>query len=119
MANGERRHIGKSTRGEVDVKLFTNPHSQFQFRKSDIFLEPFEEGICIEDELTKSHRLIFNKIPVRQYQSFIVTKEREKQSELLNIKDIEASLVAMVALEGFVFYNSGKRAGASQDHKHL
>jgi ATP adenylyltransferase/5',5'''-P-1,P-4-tetraphosphate phosphorylase II len=46
-------------------------------RKSDIFLEPFEEGICIKDNLTRTHRLLFNKYPGREYHVLIVTKERE------------------------------------------
>lgn len=47
------------------------------FRKSDVFLEPFEKGICIEDNLTKDHRLLFNKLPSRDYNVLIVTKQRE------------------------------------------
>ena len=47
------------------------------FRKSDIFLEPFEEGICIDDNLTKTHRLIFNKYPSRKYHLLVITKEKE------------------------------------------
>ena len=34
------------------------------YRASGVFCEPFEPGICIEDDLTASHRLIFNKYPV-------------------------------------------------------
>ena len=48
-----------------------------QFRKSDPFLEPFEEGICIDDNLTKSHRLIFNKYPARKNHLLVITKEKE------------------------------------------
>jgi len=43
-----------------------------------VFLEPFETGICIDDSLTKTHRLIFNKFPSRDYHVLIITKEKEK-----------------------------------------
>ena len=35
------------------------------------------------------------------------------------MKDFEAALIAMKALDGFIFYNSGPLAGASQSHKHI
>ena len=53
-------------------------YNPLHFRKSDVFLEPFEEGICLEDNLTKSHRLIFNKYPSRAYHLLVITKEKEK-----------------------------------------
>jgi sulfate adenylyltransferase (ADP) / ATP adenylyltransferase len=90
-----------------------------QFRKSDPFLEPFEEGICIDDNLTKSHRLIFNKYPARKNHLLVITKEKEAQGDLLNWRDFEASLLTMKALDGFVFYNSNSISGASQQHKHM
>jgi len=31
----------------------------------------------------------------------------------LNVKDFEAAIIAMVALDGFFYYNSGPIAGAS------
>ncbi|CDW83302.1 atp adenylyltransferase [Stylonychia lemnae] len=94
-------------------------NSSTYFRKSDVFLEPFESGICIDDSLTKTHRLIFNKFPSRPYHVLVITKEKEKQGDVINIRDFEASLIPMKALEGIVFYNSGIKAGASQSHKHL
>jgi ATP adenylyltransferase len=89
------------------------------FRKSDKFLEPFEDGICIEDNLSKTHRLIFNKYPSRKHHVLVITKEREQQGDLLNVRDFEASIKAMKALDGFLFYNSDPVAGASESHKHL
>lgn len=47
------------------------------FRQSDIFLKPFESGICIEENLTKKHRLIFNKYPARKHHVLVITKEPE------------------------------------------
>jgi len=84
-----------------------------------VFLEPFEKGICIEDNLTKTHRLIFNKYPVLDQHLLIVTKEKEKQQDLLNVKDFEAILLTMKSMSGFSYYNSSEKAGASQSHKHM
>ena len=99
-----------------NVKKANGPGS---FRKSDVFLEPFEEGICIRDNLTKTHRLLFNKYPSRKYHVLIITKEKELQGDLLNERDFEAQILTMRALDGVVYYNAGQASGASQDHKHL
>ena len=87
--------------------------NQTGFRTSGVFCEPFEPGICIEDTLTKSHRLIFNKYPVQDLHILVTTREKEKQSEPLTIKDFEAILIAMKALNGIALFNSGPVAGAS------
>lgn len=108
--------IAQSSPKDSEGKLLIKPSG---FRKSDVFLEPFEEGICIDDNLTQTHRLIFNKFPVRDHHVLVITKEKEKQSDLLNARDFEASLIAMKSLDGILFYNSGPLAGASQSHKHI
>ena len=84
-----------------------------------MFLEPFEEGVCIDDNLTKTHRLLFNKYFAREYHVLVITKEKEKQGDPLNERDMEASLLVIKALDGFIFYNSGPVSGASQTHKHI
>lgn len=90
------------------------------FRKTDVFLKPFEEGICVEDDFTSTHTLILNKFPIKQNHVLVITKASEKQSDLLTVKDFEAVCIAMKSLdEAFAFFNSGKKAGASQDHKHV
>jgi len=91
------------------------------FRRTDIFLEPFEDGICVCDNLTKTHRLLFNKYPCREHHVLVVTKHREQQGELLNFEDFKASLIVLRAFQSnaVVFYNSSPTAGASQSHKHL
>ena len=90
------------------------------FRQSDVFLKPFEVGICIEENLTKNHRLIFNKYPARQNHVLVITKEAESQSEKLNKDDFQAALLTMKVLEdAFMYFNSGPIAGASQNHKHM
>jgi len=68
------------------VKEQPEPSTQ-GFRQSDVFLKPFEAGICIEENLTKNHRLIFNKFPARQHHVLVITKEAESQSDKLNKGD--------------------------------
>ena len=76
------------------------------FRQSDIFLKPFENGICIEENLTTNHRLLFNKFPARRHHVLVVTKEPESQANRLNTKDFMAALVALKTLdEAFMCYN--------------
>ena len=47
------------------------------YRQSDIYLKPFESGICIEENLTTNHRLLFNKYPARKQHLLVITKEPE------------------------------------------
>lgn len=49
----------------------------------------------------------------------IVTKEYKPQWFEISQGDLETSYLVLRALDGFAFYNSDKRAGASQRHKHL
>ena len=84
------------------------------FRKTDVFLKPFEPGLCIEDDLTAKHTLLFNKFPVRRNHVLIITKEKRQQTDLLNQSDFEAICLTMKSLdESFAFYNAGEKAGSS------
>ncbi len=48
-----------------------------------------------------------------------MTKGFEEQDQLLTLKDFEALWICMAEFEGLGFYNGGREAGASQQHKHL
>ena len=83
-------------------------------------MKPFEHGICIEENFTQNHRLIFNKFPARKLHVLVITKEPEPQTSKLNTSDFKAALLALQTLgDSFMYYNSGPTAGASQDHKHM
>jgi ATP adenylyltransferase len=83
-------------------------------------MKPFDAGICIEDDLTETHTLIFNKFPIKQNHVLVITKDFCKQEEILNTTDFEATCLAMKSLdESLAYFNSGKKAGASQPHKHI
>ncbi len=111
----QQKDVGPSGSSSIENNL----NKSAPYRKSDIFLEPFEQGICIDDSLTKTHRLLFNKYPSRRNHVLIVTKEREEQGEKLNVRDFEAAITVMKTLNGFFFYNSHPQSGASQSHKHM
>lgn len=82
-------------------------------------MEPFESGIMIDDDFTKTHRLMFSKYPQRQHHCLVTTKERESQTVSLSQEDLEATLMTMKAIDGFAYFNCGAIAGSSVPHKHI
>lgn len=82
------------------------------------FEPPFEHGAYI-DEITDTHRMIFNKFSVCERHVIVITKEFQKQIDPLDIDDFKASVIAMVSLNAFMFFNSGFNSGASIMHKHM
>ena len=80
------------------------------------FEPPFENGAYI-DELTDTHRLIFNKFSVCERHVIVITKEFQKQIDPLDIDDFKASCIAMVSLNAFMFFNSGFNSGASRSDR--
>lgn len=88
--------------------------------KDDPFLPPFEDDLVVEYDFTKKHRIVLNKFPIAEKHILIITKEFEKQTISLDYEDIEACLITMRAQDpGFIFFNWGRVAGASQPHKHM
>eukprot|EP00347_Sterkiella_histriomuscorum_P004117 403361689 len=93
--------------------LQVTPKSQ-----KDPFIPPFEEGQYIE-ELTDTHRLIYNKYSVSDEHVIVITKEYEEQSAPLSVDDFKAALITCKALDAFMFFNCGFKSGASIPHRHL
>jgi ATP adenylyltransferase len=79
---------------------------------------PYEEDLFVAD-LSPTHLCLLNKFNVVDHHLLIVTRAFEEQEDWLNLQDFEAVGVALAEIEGLVFYNAGKAAGASQRHKHL
>ena len=79
---------------------------------------PYEENLFVAD-ISRTHLCLLNKYNVVDYHLLIVTREFEKQENLLNLQDFQALGSCMREFEGLAFYNSGKIAGASQRHRHL
>jgi ATP adenylyltransferase len=79
---------------------------------------PYEEDLFVAD-ISKTHLCILNKFNVVDYHLLIITRAFEEQESLLTLGDFTAMWACLAGIEGLVFYNAGKNAGASQRHKHL
>jgi len=85
--------------------------------KVDPFLS-YEKDLFVTD-ISDSHIALLNKFNVVEHHLLIVTRHFEEQEMLLTLKDLEALWTCMAEYEGLGFYNGGRGAGASQEHKHL
>jgi ATP adenylyltransferase len=88
----------------------------------DVKVDPFENPESHEHYVTtlsESHVLLLNRFPVLANHSLIVTKQFEKQTDPLNLRDFTAILHCLLEIDGFVFFNCGPDSGASQPHKHI
>jgi ATP adenylyltransferase len=86
-------------------------------KKVNPFLPP-EKGLIVAD-ITDTHQAILNKFNVVEHHLLIITRHFEDQDTLLTMKDLEALWLCMDEYSGLGFYNGGREAGASQQHKHL
>ncbi|MEM7726758.1 MAG: DUF4922 domain-containing protein [Cyanobacteria bacterium P01_A01_bin.45] len=79
---------------------------------------PYEKDLFVEN-ISDTHVCILNKYNVVENHLLIVTRAFEEQEILLSLEDFSAIHLALSEIDGLVFYNAGKLAGASQRHKHL
>ena len=79
---------------------------------------PYEEDLFVSD-LTDTHLCLLNKFNAVDHHLLMITRDFEEQENQLNLADFLAVVLTLREIEGLVFYNSGKLAGASQRHKHL
>ncbi|KAM3097355.1 phosphorylase [Phormidesmis sp. 146-35] len=79
---------------------------------------PYEKDLFIAN-LSETHLCLLNKFNVVDHHLLIITKEFEEQESLLNRQDFAAAWKCLSEVDGLIFYNAGKNAGASQRHKHL
>jgi ATP adenylyltransferase len=79
---------------------------------------PYEQDLFVTD-ISETHVCILNKFNVVDYHLLIITRAFEEQESLLTLEDFTAMWACLADVDGLVFYNSGKIAGASQRHKHL
>ncbi|MCP2730378.1 ATP adenylyltransferase family protein [Limnofasciculus baicalensis] len=79
---------------------------------------PYEEDLFVAD-ISDTHLCLLNKFNVIDHHLLIVTRAFEEQESFLTGQDFEAMWACLAEIDGLVFYNSGKMAGASQRHKHL
>lgn len=86
-------------------------------RTIDPFLPP-EKDLVVAD-ISDSHIAVLNKFNVVDRHLLIVTRHFEDQEMLLTLRDFEALWLCMSEYDSLGFYNGGRDAGASQEHKHL
>lgn len=79
---------------------------------------PYEKDLFVAD-LSKTHLCLLNKFNVVEHHLLIVTREFEEQETWLTQADFVAMWMGLAEIDGLIFYNGGKLAGASQRHKHL
>jgi ATP adenylyltransferase len=70
-------------------------------------------------DLTATHFGVLNKYPVVEHHLLVATREFVDQEWLLDRSDFDAAAACLREVDGLVFYNGGRAAGASQAHRHL
>jgi len=98
-------------------------------RKAELFaadrtakpVDPFlpYDPLLFVAHASQTHSILLNKFPVLDHHLLIVTRAFEHQETLLNTADFSALAVCMGEGQALGFYNGGREAGASQDHKHI
>jgi ATP adenylyltransferase len=81
------------------------------------FLPP-EKDLTIGD-VSDNHIAVLNKFNVVDHHLLVVTRRFEDQETLLTLRDFEALWFCLAEFDCLTFYNGGRDAGASQQHKHL
>jgi sulfate adenylyltransferase (ADP) / ATP adenylyltransferase len=79
---------------------------------------PYEAELFVAD-LAPNHVCLLNKFNVVEHHLLIITRHFESQETLLTRQDFTALGQVMGEIDGLMFYNGGRLAGASQPHKHL
>ncbi|AAQ00006.1 MULTISPECIES: ATP adenylyltransferase family protein [Prochlorococcus] len=79
---------------------------------------PWDKRLQI-DTIGNNHILILNKYPVQIGHMLLITRKWYPQDGWLNQTDWEALKAVEKDTSGLWFFNSGPKAGASQNHRHL
>lgn len=79
---------------------------------------PYDAALHIVD-ISPSHVVLLNKFPATANHVLLVTRAFAEQCAPLDLADCSAIADLLRSMEGLVFLNGGKQAGASQRHKHL
>jgi ATP adenylyltransferase len=87
----------------------------------DPFEPPFTEGQVIEENFGgfETHRIFFSKFAVMPEHVLLVTRDFYSQYTHLTYEDVKNSVLLLNVMNGIIFFNGGKNAGASQPRKHL
>tara|TARA_Y100001968_G_C19424768_1_gene753714 strand:+ start:341 stop:1174 length:834 start_codon:yes stop_codon:yes gene_type:complete len=79
---------------------------------------PWDKNLEIA-EINDKHMLILNKYPVQFGHMLLITKQWVPQTNWLDESDFKAIKTVDQDTQGLWFYNSGREAGASQEHRHI
>lgn len=102
--------------GNFPLKL-RDPTSARPAGQNNPFLPPDPDLLVAG--INDTHVAVLNKYPVIEGHLLLVTRLFERQESLLTTADFAASIRCLRELDGVLFYNSGRNAGASQPHRHL
>ncbi|WP_428034540.1 hypothetical protein [Amphritea sp.] len=80
--------------------------------------KPYDPQLYVGD-IGAGHICLLNKFNVIENHLLLVTREFEPQTSLLSPADFKAALLGLSEVDGLIFFNGGREAGASQPHKHL
>lgn len=95
----------------------TDQNSQESTVQENPFLE--HEPELFVSNIGDSHKCLLNKYNVLDQHLLLVTQQFELQAEVLNQADFNALYDCLSVAPALAFYNGGKTAGASQQHKHI
>lgn len=112
-----RVRVVESLARKAADKILQAEKSKGKAEKPNPFM-PYEKEMFVFD-ISDTHLCLLNKFNVIEHHLLVVTRAFEHQETLLTVRDFEAMCRCMTEFEGLAFYNGGKIAGASQDHKHL
>lgn len=79
---------------------------------------PYDPELFVA-ELSLTHVALLNKFPVFEEHLLLVTRVFEPQDGALTPADLAALACCLAEFDGLAFYNAGRAAGASQQHRHL
>jgi ATP adenylyltransferase len=86
-------------------------------KPADPFLPP-EPDLTVA-QVSETHTAVLNKFNVVENHLLLVTRSFEDQEMLLTLEDFAALWSCLCEYGSLGFYNGGREAGASQQHKHL
>ncbi len=79
---------------------------------------PYDEALFVAD-IAPTHVVLLNKFPATANHVLLVTRAFAEQTAPLDAADFGAVADLLRSMEGLVFLNGGRQAGASQRHKHF
>ncbi|MDN3647730.1 DUF4922 domain-containing protein [Reinekea marina] len=101
----------------IAPELSTAKYPKSSTKPNNPFLPPEPE--LTVTSLCNSHNLVLNKYSVIPNHCLLTTQEFVSQTDQLHLSDFKAIEAVLREVDGLVFYNGGREAGASQSHRHF